>query len=105
MKLLPGVEVLCVKITIAGHSSSLVRRVTQINDGVYLPNLRELEVAFRRGQDEDEEDPMIATIREELMTATTRLLETQSEKSRLISMICEDVPLEPTMVRISMSFK
>jgi len=96
MMLLSSVEELCINFnrTILRGGSLLVKHITQMNDGVCLPNLRELVVTCLRGQHD-----------EKLMTATTRLLETQSEKSRLISMRCEDVPLEPTMVRISMSFK
>ena len=67
----------------------------QMNDGVCLPNLRELEVTCYRGRDDDET----------LMTAVSRLLKTRSEESRLMSVRCEEVPLEPTWVRMSMMFK
>ena len=95
MKLLSSVEELCVKTTVAGRGSFLVEHITQINEGVCLPNLRELEVTCLRGRGDDEK----------LMTAMSRLLKTRSEESRLISVTREDVPLEPTRVRISMSFK
>ncbi|KAF8336225.1 hypothetical protein F5887DRAFT_577916 [Amanita rubescens] len=95
MKLLSSVEVLCIKTTVYGHGSFLVKHITRMNDGVYLLNLRELEVTCLRELDNDEK----------LTTAMSGLLETRSEESRLISMRREDVPLEPTMVQISMSFK
>jgi hypothetical protein len=95
MKLLSSVEELCVKTTVAGRGSFLIQHITQMNDGVCLPNLRELEVTCLRGRGDDEK----------LMTAMSRLLKTRSEESRLISVSREDVPLEPTRVRLSMSFK
>jgi len=95
MRLLSSVEELCIKTTIAGCGSVLVKHITQMNDGVYLPNLRKLEVTCPRDRDDAEK----------LMTAMTGLLETRSEESRLITVTREDVPLEPTIVRISMSFK
>ncbi|KAF8335114.1 hypothetical protein F5887DRAFT_624963, partial [Amanita rubescens] len=92
MKLLSSVEVLCIKMVV--HGSFLVEHITRMNDGVCLPNLRELEVTCLRGPDDDEE----------LVTAMSRLLEMRKEESRLITMRREDVPLE-SMVRVSMSFK
>ena len=95
MKLLSSVEELCIKTTSAGRGSFLVEHITQMNDGVCLPNLRELEVTCLRGRGDDEK----------LMTAMSRLLETRRAESRLKSVSREDVPLEPASVRISMSFK
>ncbi|KAF8336232.1 hypothetical protein F5887DRAFT_1161416 [Amanita rubescens] len=88
--LLSSVEVLCIKTTVYGHGSLLVEHITRMNDGVCLPNLRELEVTCLRDRGD-----------EELMTAMSRLLEMRSGELRLI-----DVPLESIMVRtVSMSFK
>jgi len=95
MMLLSSVEELCINLTTTFRRGSLlVKYITQINDSVHLPNLRRLEVTCLRGQDDDEK----------LMTATTRLLETRSEESRLISVRRECVPFKWIMVRISMSF-
>ncbi|KAF8336229.1 hypothetical protein F5887DRAFT_1247670 [Amanita rubescens] len=95
MTLLSSIEGLCIKTTVAGDVSFLVEPITRMNDGVCLPNLRELEVTCLWGRDDDEE----------LMTAMSGLLEMRSEESRLISVTREDVPLDPGMVRMSMSFK
>jgi hypothetical protein len=95
MKLLSSVEELYIQTTVAGRGRFLVKHITEMNDGVCLPNLRELEVTCLRSRGDDRK----------VMTAMSRLL--QSEESRLISVTQSrvDVPLEPTMVRISMSFK
>ena len=94
LRLLSSLEALCIKTMDFGHGSFLAEHFTHMNDGVCLPNLRELEVTCLRGRDD-----------EKLMTTASRLLETQSEQSRLVSVSREDVPLQPTSVRISMSFK
>ena len=78
----------------SGRDAFFAEHITQMNDGVCLPNLRELEVTCYRGRDDDET----------LMTAVSRLLKTRSEESRLMSVRCEEVPFEPTRVRMSMSF-
>ena len=95
MTLLSSIEELCIKTTVAGDGSFLIKHITWMNDGVCLPNLRELEVTCIRGLHNDKM----------LMAAISDLLETRSEESRLISVTREYVPLEPLMVRISMSFK
>lgn len=84
-ELLSSIEELCIEMMLAGRGSFLAGDIiTQMNDGIYLPNLGELEVTSFRGQDDDEK----------LMTAMFRLLETRNEESRLKSIrrAGEDVP-------------
>ena len=95
MKLLSSIEELCIRTTVDELGSFFVKHVTEMNDGVCLPNLRELEVTCCRGRDDDEK----------LMAAMSRILEMRSAESRLISVRREEMPLEPTRVRIFMSFK
>ena len=95
MKILPSVEELCINTMIFGSGTFFAEHITQMNDGVCLPNLRKLEVRCLRGRCDDDE----------LMATTSQLLEMRSEQSRLISVSREDVPLQPTMVRLSMLFK
>ena len=90
MKLVSGVEVLCIKMTISGRGSFLAEHITQMDNGVYLPNLRELKMSCLLGEDDDEK----------IMTAMSR-----NEKSRLISVRREDVSLMSKRVRMFMSFK
>ena len=92
--LLWSIEELCIETTVVGRGSFLVKHITRMTYGIYLPNLRKLEVTCPRGRDDDEK----------LMAAMSRLLVTRSEESRLMSVTREDV-LGPTRVRISMSFK
>ena len=82
MKLISSVEVFCIKMTVGGSFLAKHIIITQMNDGIYLPNLRELKMTCRRGRVDDEE----------LMTAMSRLLETRNEKSRLISVRREEMP-------------
>ena len=95
MKLISSVEVFCIKMTVGGRGSFLAMHITQINDDIYLPNLRELKMTCRRGRGDDEE----------LMTAMSRLLETRNEKSRLMSVRREEMPRRPTRSRLFMRFK
>ena len=74
-KLLPSVEVLRIRMRMGRRGSFLAKHITQMNDGVYLPNLQQLKVTCRRGQDDADM----------LMTAMSGLLETRNEQSRLIS--------------------
>ena len=92
-KLLSSVEVLCIKMKIGGRGSFLAKHITQMNDGVYLPNLRELKVTCHQGRNA-----------EKLMTAVSDLLETRNEESRLISVRREDRP-KSRKARMFMSFK